>query len=186
MGKRKKKNRKNKYNKQQFVEIICTKCRLCEPTTTRNSAAFCYEMYKKQPKVFMKKIYPPLCTLEEWNSDNKMKTLQTFVVLFCINCSAYNIASSKNCPRLNLCLNSFEKQIDPAITFGNDLRLTSFSKKELKRMRKRQPERKRRTIYEPYPTAFYNKNNEDWEDFIHKVLNEDNISEQVSAGADTS
>jgi hypothetical protein len=178
MSKKSKNKKRYRFSKQEFVEIVCSKCRICQNDT---DPIFCFsEVYKDKPKIFINNIFPKLVDFQRelieyygypnisYCEDDDINK----IVKECFCKSNYckkGIISTENCDYIAGCIFNFRKQIMPSNSIvgfvGNLLSSTKIKKKEKAKWKKK----KARYVPEPYPTMFCN---EGFKGEIMKILEE--------------
>lgn len=163
MGKFKRK--KHKYTKQEFINICCKKCGLCEEGT---SPDLCYsELYVSQPKKFIKVIFRNLLSVKDSfdkaglcasNIGNTYLEHVFFRKAFCSANLCGNYNSYKQCDYIVGCMAAFRKQ-----TKVYDNIYTSVPQKHSQK--KKKSSKKNRYVAKAYPTFFTNGN----ADFLEEI-----------------
>ena len=171
------------YNKQEFRNILCSNCSVCDDYSP--GPEWCYILYKDDPEQFLRQCYTKLIKLGSWSTgdlhgENKTLEGHLFRSLFCksnICAKAWSEGESPDsCPLIDDCLNQFHAQISSAgIGFvPNETIRPKAGKRKVQEQRgnKRVKRKKEKYICQPYPTFFTNGRAE-WEKEI-KFLLEDN------------
>jgi len=156
MGKKKgkKKRKQKKYNKNQFIDIVCKQCTMCDGTY---NPVFCWgEMYKCAPNKFMGYCYGQL--LKTSDSFRKIGVrsilinINEFGSIFCDSGICGN--DIEGCP--NRCFSSFKGQL---LGHGSVSALKGKKKKK----------KKEKFICQPYPTFI---SSEGMAKDIEKIIND--------------
>lgn len=157
------------------MQIFCSKCLLCP---SGSNPTFCYEqVYKKQPKLFVKVIFQRLLQLMTWifDSQQDMFTEPGDINKYILNhafCSS-GLCGKKwksGCEQMPGCLTAFTAQIEGKDTIKVTAAVGNKGKKKNKKYKKKQ-----RYVAKAYPTFFCN---EPFKSEIEAILNEDNDKQQ--------
>ena len=151
--------KKHKYTKQEFINICCNQCGLCDEGTT---PSLCYsKFYVKHPKKFIKGIFKDLLKRKSLIDKNVCLQLQdvglgrVFRKVFCTSNLCNKYSTYKQCNDFHDCLDIFRHQINRYST------ITSCIGKK--------SDRKQRYVVQAYPTFFTNDNSVFHEE-IEKIL----------------
>lgn len=176
MGRKKnKKRRKLNYTKSEFTSLFCSKCMLCAAGT---DPTFCFEqVYKQNPKLFVKVIFKHLQDLSTWLFDSGQDVVIGFddsieYIFKHAFCSSGFCGKKypNGCDMIVGCLTAFRSQMKggPKVTLD-------MSAPQGKRQKNKKNKKKERYVAKPYPTFFCN---EPFKTEIEKFINEDNNSKQ--------
>lgn len=192
--KNKLKRLRKSYNKKQFESILCSGCRVCTEYAT--GPEFCYNLYKENADLFLKKVYKKLITIDEWpwtiktpiqEMSNALFERAAFKNIYCDSgiCAPIH---EKECPLFQDCLIEFRKQTgrwgNPSLqaVAGGPTISEKKSKKQLRREKRaatKAAKRKQKYICSAYPTFFTNSR-EGWIAQVEEILtNGDTNIEQV-------
>lgn len=178
MSKKKKKSKSKfrnlDYTKMEFIENICSQCRVCKPGT---NPIFCYdETYTKDPKFFMSVIYKNLTEARDWLIDTGKSGLRPdddiqhiFQMGFCESNSCGNRPhiTEESCKFIVGCLSAFRNQTGNKN--GQVINLSDYRGRKEKTPQKPKTEKLKRYVYEPEPGFFCN---EGFREEIDKIVKE--------------
>jgi len=168
MGKRKKKKKRNKrsYSKNQFIEIVCGACKMCDG----GDATFCHKfIYRLNPSKFMGVCYGELLAiagrLEQMNILPVAILKNEFERVFCWSGICNLRGDDPECKNLNTCMNAFKQQVQGLPTHG----VSAAKAKKRKRQKN-----KKTYVCKAYPTFFVSESmKKEVEEILH-----DNRAEQ--------
>jgi hypothetical protein len=170
------KNKQNKsYTEKQFGEIICSSCKLCEA----DDPSFCYsELYRRNPEVFINKVYPNLFSLNNlFTINNRSKltlTQETFKRYVCETCLCFDgLEKCRDCELAFDCYKLFIDQISQTKQEKKNKKVIDFiSAKQTRKQKK-----KGTYVVAPY-ASFFSSKNEAFEKEIKRILYGDKHIEQ--------
>lgn len=177
--KKRKKKQKSKfrnlnYTKTEFVEEVCSECRICKPGT---DPVFCYdETYVKDPKIFMSVIHENLIKARDWLLETDKSSLrpddeiqQLFQMGFCESnyCGLRPDITDTSCRFLIGCLSAFRNQKkNPK---GKVIDLSEYRGRKKEKSQKTKTENVKCRLYTPEPTFFCN---EGFREEVDKIVKE--------------
>jgi len=174
MSKRPKRNKRNKYNIEQFVNVLCKGCSLCD---TFVNPTVCFEkLYKYNTRGFVENIYRKLIRFDRWpfaNEDDKQsvkKERELFRNIFC-KAGCCDIKNGQDCHTLTFeeCFENFQAQIlESSDDEEHKPPGESYTKRSVNRKKKRKDKGKQ-TIVQPYPT-FIMSNKEEFRKAITEII----------------
>lgn len=148
--------KKYKYNKNEFIGILCERCKLCKNI---EDPAFCYDaIYKRYKKKFIQKVFPKLLGLktkeklsgilicDHSSEDFKLMFKQTFCDT---GVCRKNVG---DCINITKCTTMFRLQL-----YGIKSTTKLSSSKCKIRKHKIKKGNRNRYIAKPYPTFFSNE-----------------------------
>lgn len=178
MGKKKRKSKSKfrnlNYSKMEFIENICSQCKICKKGT---NPLFCYdETYTKDPKFFMSVIYKNIIEARDWLIDTGKSGLRPdadiqhiFQMGFCESdyCGHRPNITEESCKYIVGCLSAFRNQTnDPK---GNVINLSEYRGRNEKNRQKTKTEKAKSRVYAPEPGFFCN---EGFREEVDKIVRE--------------
>lgn len=171
----KKQKKRYKYTETEFINKVCANCGLCPPDVSH----FCYYIYEKSPRKFMKSSYSQLTGIKNWPS-TKSRSKKKFKEIFC-SLQVCGKKKRKKCNNIMNCLNNFYPSAMVQIQRGRGIKdilgnLGNTPLKTIRRHKKSKRKQKKAYIVESKPT-FFCSDNKEWKDDIEEALHGKSIAQ---------